>query len=134
MRATTILVIEDNPLNLELAREVLLAAGFVVIEARAAAEGLEVAQRLRPDLVLLDIRLPGMDGYQVLDQLKGDPATAHIPVVALTAQAMMGDREQALAAGFAGYIAKPINTRTLAEEVRTLRDRAVSRRAASDGR
>jgi CheY-like chemotaxis protein len=134
MRATTILVIEDNPLNLELAREVLLAAGFVVIEARAAAEGLEVAQRLRPDLVLLDIRLPGMDGYQVLDQLKGDPATAHIPVVALTAQAMMGDREQALAAGFAGYIAKPINTRTLAEEVRTLRDHAVSRRAASDGR
>lgn len=133
MPTSTILVIEDNLLNLELVRDVLIAAGFVVIEARAAEEGLEAAQRLRPDLVLLDIRLPGMDGYQVLDRLKKNPATASIPVVALTAQAMIGDREEALAAGFAGYIAKPINTRTLAEEVRSLHDRTLPRRTASNG-
>jgi two-component system cell cycle response regulator DivK len=133
MATPTILVIEDNPLNLELVRDVLLAAGFAVVDARLAEEGLEIAARLGPDLILLDIRLPGMDGYQALERLKSNPATATIPVMALTAQAMIGDREQALAAGFVGYIAKPVNTRTLAEEVRSLLERSRSRRAASDG-
>jgi CheY-like chemotaxis protein len=79
---------------------VLITAGRKVIEARSGAEGLEAAVGLRPSLILLDIRLPGMDGFAVLERLKADPATASIPVVALTAQAMVGDRGQALAAGF----------------------------------
>jgi CheY-like chemotaxis protein len=133
MPTPTILIIEDNPLNLELARDVLVAARFVVLEARSAEEGLDAAQRVHPDLILLDIRLPGADGYQVLKQLKDNPATITIPVVALTAQAMIGDREQALAAGFSGYIPKPINTRTLSEEVQRVLDRSAARRAASDG-
>jgi CheY-like chemotaxis protein len=114
----TILVIEDNPLNLELVREVLVAAGMRVIEARNGPAGLDAASRHDPDLILLDIRLPGLDGYAVLERLKANPATAVIPVVALTAQAMTGDREQALAAGFTDYIAKPVDTRTLADHIR----------------
>jgi CheY-like chemotaxis protein len=116
--APTILVIEDNPLNLELVREVLVAAGMRVIEARNGPAGLAAASQQHPDLILLDIRLPGLDGYAVLERLKATPAAAAIPVVALTAQAMAGDREQALAAGFTDYIAKPVDTRTLADRIR----------------
>jgi len=116
----TILVVEDNLLNLELVRDVLITAGMKVIEARSGAEGLEAAARIRPSLILLDIRLPGLDGFAVLERLRADPATASIPIVALTAQAMVGDREQALEAGFSGYIPKPIDTRTLADSVRRL--------------
>ena len=126
----TILVIEDNPLNLELAHDLLTAAGMKVLEARTAAEGLSTASQSKPTLILLDIRLPGMDGFAVLERLKSSPATVSIPVVALTAQAMMGDREQALAAGFDEYIAKPIDTRTFAAQVRAILDppkRAVGR-------
>lgn len=129
----TILVVEDNPLNLELVRDVLITAGMKVVEARTALEGLQAASELRPALILLDIRLPGMDGYALLQRLKADPVTASIPVVALTAQAMVGDREQALAAGFADYIPKPIDTRTLADTVRALLDAANPRRRA-DGK
>lgn len=127
----TILVVEDNALNLELVRDVLITAGMKVVEARTALEGLQAASELRPALILLDIRLPGMDGYALLQRLKADPVTASIPVVALTAQAMVGDREQALAAGFADYIAKPIDTRTLADTVRALLDPANPRRRAN---
>jgi CheY-like chemotaxis protein len=116
----TILVIEDNPLNLELVREVLIAAGMKVIEAQNGHAGLDAASQQRPSLILLDIRLPGLDGYAVLQRLKANPATAVIPVVALTAQAMVGDREQALAAGFTDYIAKPVDTRTLADRIRAI--------------
>lgn len=116
----TILVVEDNPLNLELVHDVLAAAGMKVVEARTAQEGLTAASELNPTLILLDIRLPGLDGYAVLERLKANRATATIPVVALTAQAMVGDREQALAAGFTDYIAKPVDTRTLADRVRAL--------------
>jgi CheY-like chemotaxis protein len=128
MMTPTILVIEDNPLNLELVRDVLVGAGMKVIEARNGREGIESALQQRPALILLDIRLPGMDGYAVLQSLKANPATAAIPVVALTAQAMKGDREQALGAGFDHYIPKPIDTRTLAGQVQGLLDR---RQAAS---
>jgi two-component system, cell cycle response regulator DivK len=124
-----ILVVEDNPMNLELVREVLMAGGMEVIEARNGQEGLRMAAEDHPALILLDIRLPGMDGYAVLRQLKSNPKTAFIPVAALTAQAMVGDKEQTLAAGFDHYIAKPIDTRTLAGEVRQLLER--HRRAAS---
>jgi len=118
----TILLVEDNILNLELVRDVLLTAGMRVVEARTAQEGLTAASELKPALILLDIRLPGLNGYAVLERLKANPATASIPVVALTAQAMVGDREQALAAGFTDYIPKPVDTRTLADRVRALLD------------
>lgn len=125
----TILVIEDNPLNLELVREVLVTTGMRVIEARNGQEGLKAASDQQPALILLDIRLPGLDGYAVLQRLKASPATAAIPVVALTAQAMVGDREQALAAGFTDYIPKPVDTRALAERVRALLNSPQARRS-----
>jgi two-component system cell cycle response regulator DivK len=129
----TILVVEDNTLNLELVRDVLTSAGMKVLEARTAQEGLAAASQLNPTLILLDIRLPGMDGFAVLERLKASPATASIPVVALTAQAMVGDREQVLAAGFDEYISKPIDTRTLADRVRALLDpKAPKRRAGGE--
>lgn len=126
----TILVVEDNTLNLELVRDVLLTAGMRVVEARTAREGLDAALKLTPAVILLDIRLPGMDGFTVLGHLKANPATASIPVVALTAQAMVGDREQALAAGFSDYIPKPIDTRTLADRIRALLGPEQPRRSA----
>lgn len=118
MTGKTILLIEDNPLNLELASDVLQTAGYLVVEARTAEEGLKLAGATMPDLILLDIRLPGMNGLDAARRLKHDMRTRHIPVVALTAQAMRGDEATASAAGFDGYITKPINTRTLCAEVR----------------
>lgn len=126
----TILVVEDNTLNLELVRDVLITAGMKVVEARTAEEGLQAALEITPSLILLDIRLPGMDGFAVLGHLKANLATAPIPVVALTAQAMVGDREQALAAGFSDYIPKPIDTRTLAGRISALLDSGRRRRSA----
>jgi len=118
MTSQAILLIEDNPLNLELARDVLQTAGYIVLEARTAEEGVTLAGAVVPDLILLDIRLPGMNGLDAVRSLKRDLRTRSIPVVALTAQAMRGDQEAAFAAGFDGYITKPINTRTLPGEVR----------------
>lgn len=129
----TILVVEDNPMNLELVRDVLTSASMKVVEARTAHEGLRAAAEIKPDLILLDIRLPGMDGYAMLERLRANLDTASIPVVALTAQAMVGDREQALAAGFSEYIPKPIDTRALATQVRALLDPGTGRRAGGKG-
>ncbi len=126
----TILVVQNNTLNLELVRDVLLTAGMKVVGARTAHEGLKAALELIPSVILLDIRLPEMDGFAVLAHLKAHPATASIPVVALTAQAMAGDREQVLAAGFSEYIPKPIDTRTLADRIRALLDPGRPRRSA----
>jgi len=103
-----VLVVEDNPSNLDLARMVLEGNGFAVDTASNGQEGLEKARHLRPDLILMDMQLPGVDGLAVTRQLKADPATAAIKVVALTANALKGSEEQALAAGCSGYIAKPI--------------------------
>ncbi len=107
-RRNRILVVEDNPSNLDLARMVLEGNGLTVDTAANGQEGLEKARHLRPDLILMDMQLPGVDGLAVTRQLKADPATAHIKVVALTANAMRGSEEQALAAGCTGYIPKPI--------------------------
>jgi len=111
MNARTILIIEDNPLNLELASDLLEVAGYIVLRADAAEEGLQLARASKPDLVLMDVSLPGMDGLAATAALKKDPATARIPVVALTAHAMKGDEEKAMSAGCAGYLTKPIDTR-----------------------
>lgn len=115
--AGAILVVEDNPMNMELTTDVLEAAGFVVQQAFTAEEGLAQARKEPPALILMDVSLPTMDGLTATGILKGDPTLAHVPVVALTAHAMSGDRERALAAGCDGYLSKPIDTRTLADTV-----------------
>jgi two-component system cell cycle response regulator DivK len=104
-----ILVVEDNPANLKLARFLLESAGHEVIEAADAAEGLAHAESEHVDLVLMDIQLPGMDGLEATRVLKNKETTRAVPVIALTALAMKGDRERILAAGCDGYIAKPFN-------------------------
>jgi CheY-like chemotaxis protein len=111
--AKRILIVEDNALNLELATEVLGAHGFIVLQARTAEEGLRLARSDRPDLILLDVRLPGMDGLRAVRSLKEDVRTSAIPTVAMTAQAMTGDEAEARLAGFDAYVTKPIDTRTL---------------------
>ena len=103
-----ILVVEDNPANLKLALFLLESAGHAVLSARDAEVGLMLARTDRPDLILMDIQLPGMDGLEAIVLLKRDEATRGIPVIALTALAMKGDEERIRAAGCNGYIAKPI--------------------------
>jgi CheY-like chemotaxis protein len=112
MTGKKILIIEDNLLNLELATDLLEANGFAVSSAQTAEEGLRMAREILPDLVLMDFSLPGMDGLTATKKLKTDPATSHLAVVGLTANAMKGDAEAALAAGCDGYLTKPIDTRT----------------------
>jgi two-component system cell cycle response regulator DivK len=112
-----ILVIEDNAQNRYLAAFLLEHAGHVVYQAETGAQGLEMAQRLIPDLILLDIQLPEMDGHEVTRILKGMPSLREIPVVAVTSYAMAGDREKCLAAGAEGYIEKPIDPETFVAEV-----------------
>ena len=112
-----ILIVEDNPMNLELATDLLETAGYTVIHAGKAEEGIKLARDEFPDLILMDISLPGMDGLEATGVLKQDPKTRDIPVIAMTAHAMKGDEERALAAGCAGYIAKPIDTRAFPKEV-----------------
>lgn len=105
-----VLVIEDNPVNLELVVALLEAEGYQVLTAGSADEGMQGAILARPDLILMDVQLPGRTGYEATRQLKSHPATATIPVVALTAQAMKGDREKAMEAGCDDYCAKPLDT------------------------
>lgn len=123
----TILIVEDNALNLELATDLLVVAGYTIRQARTAEEGLRLAGREVPDLILMDLRLPGMDGYAALRHLRADPRTAQVPMVALTAQAMSGDQEAALAAGFDHYISKPIDTGSFSQTVGRLLGRDKSR-------
>jgi CheY-like chemotaxis protein len=112
-----ILIVEDNEANRLLAGAVLEREGYRVEMAGNAEEALQKLANGSPDLILMDVQMPGMDGLTLTRRLKGDARTAHIPVVALTALAMMGDRERTLEAGCSGYISKPINTRTFASEV-----------------
>ncbi len=111
MAGEKILIVEDNPMNLELATDLLEAAGYVVIQAGTAEEGIKLARVEFPDLILMDVGLPGIDGLEATGNLKQDPTIKDIPVIAMTAHAMRGDDEKALAAGCAGYITKPIDTR-----------------------
>ena len=113
-----ILVVDDNEGGLLLASAVLQREGFRVDSAGSAEEVLERLSARAPDLILMDVQLPGQDGLSLTRQLKADPATASIPIVALTAHAMATDREQAMAAGCIGYISKPIETRTLGDLIR----------------
>ena len=114
----TVLVVEDNALNLKLIRDVLEYAGFTVLVATSGEEGVDVATRGGLDLVLMDLQLPGIDGTEALRRIRAHPGTRELPVVAVTAFAMLADREQVSSAGFDGYIEKPISTRALPEMVR----------------
>jgi two-component system cell cycle response regulator DivK len=104
-----VLVVEDNAKNMKLFRDVLLAAGYRTLEATTGEEAVAVAAEHSPDLVLMDIQLPDIDGIEAHGRLRADGQTASLPVLALTAQAMEGDRERFLAAGFDGYLSKPVN-------------------------
>lgn len=115
-----ILVIEDNEANQMLTRAVLELDGHEVRVASSAAEAAELIREHAPELILMDLQLPGQDGLSLTKQLKGDPATSSIPIIALTAHAMAGDRERALEAGCGGYVSKPIDTRTFGSQVREL--------------
>jgi two-component system, cell cycle response regulator DivK len=108
-----ILVVEDNPKNMKLFRDVLQASGYRALEATTGGRGVELVLERRPDLVLMDIQLPDIDGVEALRRLRGDERTASVPVLALTAQAMAGDSQRFLAAGFDGYLSKPVNVADL---------------------
>ena len=112
-----ILVIEDNEQNLYLISFILGKYGYEVVQARDGDEGIELAGRVKPTLIILDIQLPVMDGYEVARRLKETPETSDIPIVAITSYAMVGDRERTLAAGCTGYIEKPINPETFIAEI-----------------
>ena len=112
-----ILVIEDNEQNLYLPTLILEKYGYQVIQAREGSEGIGLAGQTRPDMILLDIQLPEMDGYEVARALRSDPALVRVPIVAVTSYAMVGDRERILAAGCTGYIEKPINPDTFVAQV-----------------
>lgn len=113
-----ILIVEDNDKNLKLTRDVLRFHGFETIEATNAEDGIALAQERKPDLVLMDIQLPGMDGVSALQKLRQDQTTAAIPVVALTASVMKEDRERFDKAGFDGFITKPISVKAFPDQVR----------------
>ncbi len=111
------LLIEDNEQNRYLATFLLEQRGYEVVAAESGPVGIELASRIRPDLIVLDIQLPGMDGYAVARALKADPEVRSIPIVAVTSYAMVGDREHAMEAGCDGYIEKPINPETFVSEI-----------------
>ncbi len=118
MLGATILIVEDNQRNMKLVRDVLQATGYRTLEATTGERAVELAAEHGPDLVLMDIQLPDIDGVETLGRLRADESTAGIPVVALTAQAMEGDRERFLAAGFDGYVSKPVDIARLVDTVK----------------
>jgi len=113
-----VLIIEDNEANMELATDLLEVAGFEVLQAPTAEIGIELARTRTPDLIVMDVGLPGMDGLEATMILKADRVTQAITVLATTSHAMKGDQEKALAAGCDGYLTKPIDTRTFADSVK----------------
>ena len=117
MPGEKILLIEDNAVNRDLIQFLLESKGYLVREAATAEEAFEILKTQRPDLIVMDIQLPGMDGLEATKKLKENPATRDIPVVAVTSYAMKGDRESAAAAGCVGYITKPIDKTTFLHEV-----------------
>jgi two-component system, cell cycle response regulator DivK len=124
----TILLIEDNEQNRYLATFLLESQDCVVVAAEDGPSGIELAARQKFDLILLDIQLPVMDGYQVAKALRDNPATRNIPIIAVTSYAMMGDREKALSAGCDGYLEKPINPETFVSEIERFFTATLNRR------
>jgi two-component system, cell cycle response regulator DivK len=122
-----ILIVEDNEKNLKLVRDVLRHTGYQTIEAGTGEDGIRLAKERGPALILMDIQLPGIDGITALGQLRTDPATREIPVIAVTASAMTHDRKKIMAAGFDGYQTKPIRVREFMDVVRETLDRHARR-------
>ena len=114
---TKVLVIEDNEKNRYLISFILKGVGYEVVEAITGEEGVEIVNREHPDLVLMDIQLPGIDGYEATRRIRASPADEKIPIIALTSYAMTGDRQRAFAAGCTGYVEKPINPDTIIDEI-----------------
>ncbi len=125
---TKVLVAEDNPVNRELLRELLENRGYVVVEACDGQQALRMVDEIRPDVLLLDIGMPVLDGYAVARRIRENPALAPLPILAITAYAMQGDREKILQSGFDGYLSKPLNARALAQEL----DRVMSRQGEQE--
>ena len=117
---TKVLIADDKATSRELIRTVLETLGYEIIEAADGLEAVRFARESRPDLIVLDLHMPGLDGFGVLAELRGDKEFATTPIMALTASAMQGDRERALAAGFSSYVSKPIPLSTLRAEVQRL--------------
>lgn len=115
-----ILIVEDTEDNRRILRDLLTAAGYGIIEATDGRRGVESAQAQQPDLILMDIQLPIMDGYEAARRLKADPTTRHIPIVAVTSYALSGDEDRAMAAGCDGYVAKPFSPRKILSLVRQM--------------
>ncbi|HEX6249268.1 MAG TPA: response regulator [Nocardioidaceae bacterium] len=118
MTPRRILVVEDNPKNLKLVRDVLVHSGYDVVEATTGEDGVRLAGETSPDLILMDLQLPGIDGAEALRRIRAGEDTPRVPVVAVTAFAMDDDRQRAFDAGFNGYIEKPISVRSFPEQVR----------------
>ena len=118
-----ILIVEDNDKNLKLVRDVLQVKGFSTLEAGTAEDGIQLAREHKPDLILMDIHLPGISGIEALKVLRGEAATAAIPVIAVTASVMQQDRKQITEAGFDAYVGKPINLKEFLDAVRAALER-----------
>jgi two-component system cell cycle response regulator DivK len=117
MTSEKVLLVEDNEDNLQLVRFLLEHEGYTVIAAHNGREGLDLARQVLPSLILMDLSLPEMDGWEAAQELKSDPNTAHIPLLALTAHTLPGDRKRALSIGFDGYISKPIDVGRFGENI-----------------
>src|SRR5262245_6067111 len=122
-----ILIVEDNEKNRKLVRDVLQFKGYRLAEAETGEDGVRLAHELHPDLILMDIQLPGINGVTALRQLRDDPATRGIPAIAVTASAMTQDRKTIMAAGFEDYQSKPLNVKAFLEAVRRILDNQLSR-------
>jgi two-component system cell cycle response regulator DivK len=123
MSSPTVLLVEDNEDNRTIYTTILRHVGIDVIEAANGEDGIRLARERRPAVILMDVAMPGIDGWEATRRLKADMETAHIPVIALTAHAMAEDRQRAVEAGCEGYLAKPIEPRRVVEEVRKMLDR-----------
>jgi CheY-like chemotaxis protein len=128
----TVLVAEDNAVNRELIRELLELRGYTVLEACDGQEALGIIERAQPDLLLLDIGMPVLDGFAVVRRIRESPQIARLPIVAVTAYAMQGDRERILDSGFDGYLSKPIDPSSLTEELNRLLTKQASQPGHSD--
>jgi CheY-like chemotaxis protein len=126
---TKILIAEDNAVNRELLRELLETRGYEVLEACDGQEALQMIEQAQPDILLLDIGMPVLDGFDVIRKIRENPCLATMPVLAITAYAMQGDREKIMKSGFNGYLSKPVDARSLAEELKRLLSRGNDRNA-----
>jgi len=118
MTSKRILLVEDQEDGRRIVRDLLAASDYALIEAKTGEEGLALAEQERPDLILMDIQLPGLDGYEVTRRIKANPALSHIPIVAVTSYALSGDEQKAYAAGCNDYVAKPFSPRALMAKIR----------------